>query len=39
VLNDYPRSKYAKPAQDLLAESAKKDAAHEAKRAARKANS
>ncbi len=25
VLNDYPRSKYAKPAKDLLAEAAKKD--------------
>jgi outer membrane protein assembly factor BamD len=39
VLNDYPRSKYAKPAKDLLAASAKKDAAAEAKRAGRKASS
>ncbi len=39
VLNDYPRSKYAKPAKNLLAESAKKDAAAEAKRAARKTKS
>jgi outer membrane protein assembly factor BamD len=36
VLNDYPRSKYAKPARDLLAESAKKDAALAAKDEARK---
>lgn len=35
VLNDYPRSKFAKPAKDLLAESAKKDAALAAKIAKR----
>jgi acyl-CoA thioester hydrolase len=33
VLNEYPKSKYAKLAQGLLAESAKKDAAAAAKRA------
>jgi len=31
ILNDYPRSKYAKPAKELLAASAKKDAAAAAK--------
>lgn len=39
VLNQYPRSKYAKMATDLLAEAAKKDAAAAAKAAKRKAAS
>lgn len=39
VLNDFPRSKYAKPAKDLLAESAKKDAAAAAKAEARRSRS
>ena len=36
VLNDYPRSKYAKQAKDMLAESAKKDAAALAKAEAKR---
>ena len=39
VLNQYPRSKYAKMATDLLAEAAKKEAAAAAKAAKRKAAS
>ena len=36
VLNDYPRSKYAKQSKDMLAESAKKDAAALAKAKAKR---
>lgn len=39
VLNQYPRSKYAKMSKDLLAEAAKKEAAAAAKAAKRKAAS
>jgi ribosomal 50S subunit-associated protein YjgA (DUF615 family) len=39
VLNQYPRSKYAKLATDLLAEEAKKEAAAAKKAAKRKAAS
>ena len=39
VLNDFPRSKFAKPAKELLAKSAKKDAADAAKRDAAKPSS
>jgi outer membrane assembly lipoprotein YfiO/YbgC/YbaW family acyl-CoA thioester hydrolase len=39
VLNDFPRSKYVKPAKELLAKSAKKDAADAAKREAAKPSS
>jgi outer membrane protein assembly factor BamD len=39
VLNDYPRSKYAKPAKALLAESAKKDAAAAARLSGKRGNS
>jgi outer membrane protein assembly factor BamD len=39
VLNQYPRSKYAKMSRDLLAEAAKKEAAAAAKAAKRKAAS